>query len=151
MHFRFLEEPDFAELQALERRVFPDRPDAFYRTAPAALRFYARSGHSFVASGGDRILGFVLAQAVWQGDRATVLATRIAAESTEVYAGLLRALVKSAYDANAYEVALLAEPGERPELDRALAEVQLADRGRRLHTRVLGGRGARGETGGVLE
>ncbi|ADR36368.1 DUF1999 domain-containing protein [Oceanithermus profundus] len=151
MHFRFLEEPDFAELQALERRIFPGRPEAFYRTAPAALRYYARSGHSFAAVDGERLLGFVLAQAVWQGDRATVLVTRIAAESAEVYAGLLRALIKSAYDANAYEVALLAEPGDRPELDRALADAQLADSGRRLHTRVLGGRGARGETGGVLE
>jgi len=151
MHYRFFEEPDHEELAALERRVFPERPETFYRATLPALRFYGRSGHSFVADEGGNLLGFVLAQAVWQGDRATVLATRIAAENGEVYTGLLRALVKSAYDANAYEVALLTEPGERRELDRALGETGLQDSGRRLFVRVLGGRGLRGGDRGVLE
>ena len=151
MHYRVFEEPEFAALRELERRVFPDRPESFYRANLAALRFYARSGHSFVASDDQEPRGFVLAQAVWQGDRATVLATRIAAESAEVYGGLLRALVKSAYDANAYEVALLAEPGVNRELDRQLAEAGLTSSGRTLFVRVLGSRAGRGESAGVLE
>ena len=151
MHYRVFEEPEFAALQELERRVFPDRPETFYRANLAALRFYARSGHSFAASDGERPHGFVLAQAVWQGDRATVLATRIVAEAAEVYGGLLRALVKSAYDANAYEVALLAEPGANPDLDRMLAETGLVSSGRTLFARVLGARAGRGENAGVLE
>lgn len=150
MHYRFFEEPDYDELRALERRLFPDRPDPFYRATLPALRFYTRSGHSFAADDGGKLVGFVLAQAVWQGDRATVLATRIAAGSAEVYAGLLRALIKSAYDANAYEVALLVEPGERPELDRALEENALLSSGQRLYVRILGERGAGGERRGVL-
>lgn len=151
MHYRFLEEPDFTALQKLERGLFPGRPDSFYRANPTALRYYARSGHSFVAVEEEGHRGFVLAQAVWQGDRATVLATRIAAADAAAYSGLLRALLKSAYDANAYEVALLSEPGERTELDRALAETGLEDSGLRLFVRVLGSRGARGEERGVLE
>jgi hypothetical protein len=150
MHYRFFEEPDYDELQRLERAVYPERPEPFYRATLPALRFYTRSGHSFAADASSRLEGFVLAQAVWQGDRATVLATRIAARSEEVYRGLLRALVKSAYDANAYEVALLTEPGARPELDRALAANGLRDSGRTLHVRLLGERGAETGPDGVL-
>ena len=151
MHYRFIEEPDFAELSQLERELLPDRPDAFYRCQPAALRFFARSNHSFVAADETGLHGFVLAQAVWQGDRATVLVTRIAAGSGAVYAGLLKALLKSAYDANAYEVALLVDENERQDLNQAALENGFSDSGLKMLVRVLGSRGARGEAAGVLE
>ncbi|WP_457637237.1 DUF1999 family protein [Oceanithermus sp.] len=151
MHYRFIEEPDFAGLAQLEKELLPGKPETFYRCKPAALRFFARSNHSFVASGEKGLHGFVLAQAVWQGDRATVLVTRIAAESQEVYAGLLKALLKSAYDANAYEVALLVNEERRGQLVEAAQESGFSDSGLKMLVRVLGSRGARGEAGGVLE
>jgi len=151
MHYRFIEEPDFAKLARLERDLFPDQPDSFYRCQPAALRFFARSNHSFVAADETGLHGFVLAQAVWQGDRATVLVTRIAGKNDAVYGGLLKALLKSAYDANAYEVALLVDENERPDLNQAARENGFSDSGRKMLVRVLGSRGAKGEAGGVLE
>jgi len=149
MHYRYLEEPDFDELAALERRLLPDRPEHFYRCNPQALRYFARSGHSFVAVE-DGLHGFVLAQPVWQGDRATILVSRVAAASDEACAGLMRTLVKSAYDANAYEVALLAG-GERSRLVSAAEAAGFVTNGLELWVRVLGSRGARGEKAGVLE
>ncbi|WP_457631711.1 DUF1999 family protein [Oceanithermus sp.] len=151
MHYRFIEEPDFARLEQLEKELLPGRPEGFYRCKPAALRFFARSNHSFVAADESGLHGFVLAQAVWQGDRATVLVTRIAAVSEAVYAGLLQALLKSAYDANAYEVALLAGRDERGEVYRAALAGGFAPSGLELLVRVLGSRGQRGETAGVFE
>lgn len=64
-------------------------------------------------------MGFALAQAVWQGEATTVLVTRIEGRSVEALRGLLRAVVKSAYDAGVYEVALHLDP-ERKELEEAL-------------------------------
>jgi len=149
MYYRYLEEPDFAEMANLERRLLPDRPESFYRCNPQALRHFARSGHSFVAAE-DGLHGFVLAQPVWQGDRATVLVTRIAADSDETCVGLLRALVKSAYDANAYEVALLAGD-DRSRLLQSAEAAGFESTELKLLARVLGSRGARGEKSGVLE
>ena len=151
MHFRFIEETDFATLTQLEKELFPDKPDHFYRCRPPALRFFARSSHSFVADEEGVLHGFVLAQAVWQGDRATVLVSRIGAKSSDVYLGLLRALLKSAYDANAYEAALLANDEVRPDLVKAAQEAGFFASNATVLIRVLGSRGAEGETGGVLE
>ncbi len=149
MHYRYLEEPDFAELADLERQLLPGRPEHFYRCNPQALRYFTRSGHSFVAVE-DGLHGFVLAQPVWQGDRATILVSRIAAASDEACSGLLRTLVKSAYDANAYEVALLAG-GDRGRLLRSAEDAGFDATGLEMLVRVLGSRGARGEKYGVLE
>ncbi len=151
MHYRYLNEDDLAALSDLERRVFPERPPSFYRIKRATLSFFARSGHSFAAEEEGAVRGFALAQAVWQGDRATVLATRIAADSYEVYRGLLRVLLKSAYDANAYEVALLFDPQARSRLGRAAADAGFSSTDLSLFSRVLGSRGSRGESAGVLE
>ncbi len=142
MIVRPLTQEDGPRLAAFEARWLPEGRTP--RTGPAALRFFARSGHSFVAEA-EGIRGFVLAQALWQGDRATVLATRLLADGPEAYRALLAALEKSAYDAAAYEVALLADP-ESPlaEAARSLDFVP----GPRLYLRVLGSRPA---TRGVLE
>ena len=100
-----LSEEDFPRLQAFEREhLEPHLPE---RASLAALRHFARSGHSFVAETRQgEVRGFVLAQAIWQGDWATVLVSRILATDEATYEALLRALVKSAHDAGAYEVAL---------------------------------------------
>ncbi len=87
------------------------------RTSLAALKFFERSEHSFVATdGGETLRGALLAQAVWQGDRPVVLVVQVllsaedagnagASDSgAEVAQGLLHACVKSAYDSAVYEV-----------------------------------------------
>ena len=137
------EEPLLAELEA---RLLP--PGWRPRATQAAVAFYARSGHSFLAEEEGSPRGFVLAQPLWQGDRATVVVTRLLAEDEETALALLRAVEKSAYDAAAYEVALFVEPGGG--LEAPAGELGFRP-GPRLWTRVLGSRGARGETRGVLE
>ena len=100
------EDPDFDSLGARER-------EGRLRTSLAALRFYERSEHSFVADEDGALQGAIFAQSVWQGDRPTVLITRTwLAEraSPETAAGLLRACTKSAYDAAIYEVHLPVTP-----------------------------------------
>jgi len=141
MRFRPFTEEDLDLLN----RVAGERPVSL-----GALRFFARTGHSFLAEKGEEPLGFALAQAVWQGEATTVLITRIEGEGEEVLQGLLRAVVKSAYDAGVYEVALHLDPS-RKALERALLEEGFAVGPLVLCVRVLGSRGARGERRGVLE
>ena len=141
MRFRPFTEEDLDRLN----QVAGERPLSL-----GALRFFARTGHSFLAEEGERPLGFALAQAVWQGEATTVLITRIEGEGEEVLQGLLRAVVKSAYDAGVYEVALHLDPS-RKALERALLEEGFALGPLVLCVRVLGSRGARGERRGVLE
>jgi len=100
---RPLEKADEEEI----RRLDPERAN------PAAVSFFARTGHSFVAEEDGRPRGFVYAQPVWQGDRAVVLASALVASDEETERALLAALVKSARDAAAHEVAL-AVPGYEP-------------------------------------
>ncbi len=142
MIVRPLSQDDGPRLTAFEARWLP--PGRTPRSGDAALRFFARSGHSFVAEE-DGVRGFVLAQALWQGDRATVIASRLLADGPDALLALLRALEKSAYDAGAYEVALLAQEGSP--LAEAAQRAAFVP-GPRLFVRVLG---SRKETRGVLE
>lgn len=89
--------PDFDQLPERER-------EGRLCTSLPALQFYARTGHSFVADNGHQISGFALAQSVWQGDRPIVLIRVILADDQQAREGLLRAVVKSAYDTAVYEV-----------------------------------------------
>lgn len=68
--------------------------------------FYARTGHAFVAEEADRARGFVLAQPVWDGARATLRVARLAVADGDAEArrALLEAVVKSAYDAAVYRL-----------------------------------------------
>lgn len=85
----------------------------------ASLRFFARTGHSFVAEHGvGELVGFVLAQALWDGVRPAVRVTRLVAVDELVRAALAEALVKSAYDAAVYS--LLAEVPPRDTALQAL-------------------------------
>lgn len=113
-----------------------------------ALRFFGRSGHSFVAEGagegtGDAVTGFLLAQAVWSGERPTVHAARLAvlpAAAERSRAALLKALVKSAFDAGVYDL-LFRTPAPDEALRSALrAEGYLPDDHETLQL-VLGSRG----------
>lgn len=72
----------------------------------AALAFYARSGHAFVAGPVAAPAGFVLAHAVWDGARPTVVIARLVAGqgAGAVHRALVEAVVKSAYDAAVYDL-----------------------------------------------
>ncbi len=142
------EDPNFDALPERER-------EGRTRTSLAALRFYERSEHSFVAVpslgevgvGEETLLGALFAQSVWQGDRPSVLVTRVwlaAGAPPETGTALLRACTKSAYDAAIYEVHLPVTP----EL-RAAAAAEGFREVARLAVRHLGSR-AEGAPGKAL-
>jgi hypothetical protein len=147
---RDIRESDFGALGALERQLLGEHPPYRYRCTPGALRFFSRSGHSFVATEADEIMGVALAQAVWQGDQVTVLITRLLSCSDEATQALLGAVVKSAYDAGVYEVAMHVDPNN-PAMCQALRDQGFQLGPLVLGVRVLGSRGERGEVAGVLE
>jgi len=107
-----------------------------------SLSFFARTGHAFMAVRGDRPCGFVLAQAVWNGTRPTVVATRLAVlnDDDEARAALVAALTKSAYDAAVYDLQV-----QLSRLDGRTAQVLISQQYRdlplSLYGRVLGSRG----------
>jgi len=94
-----LEHPDFDSLEEREQQ-------GRIRTSLPALKFYERSEHSFVAEQDGALHGAIFAQSVWQGDRPTVLISRlwVREDNLEVARGLLRACAKSTYDAAVYEL-----------------------------------------------
>lgn len=122
--YRSFDEADHAAMHALDLAA-QRRADPGYDALPAreregrlctsgpALKFYERSEHSFLAVSAGAPTGFVLAQAVWQGDRPTVLVRSVVlgdGAPAETAAGLLRAVIKSAYDSAVYEVHYLLTP-----------------------------------------
>ena len=133
MMYRAFTSTDFEALEALDLTVaraedsafdaLPDRErEGRLRSSLAALRFFERSEHSFVAEDEGRLVGAIFAQSVWQGDRPTVLVSRvlIAPDAPEETArGLLRVCAKSAYDTAVYEVHL---PVDATLRDAAAAE-----------------------------
>lgn len=113
----------------------------------SSVSFYVRSGHAFVAVRGGETIGFVFAQAVWNGTRPTVYVNRLAVTEvadTDIDAGareaLLEAVTKSAYDAAVYDLQV-----QVPEADGgaagALAAKSYVLTAERLYSRVLGSRG----------
>ncbi|PYE55319.1 DUF1999 domain-containing protein [Deinococcus yavapaiensis] len=118
MMYRAFTSADFDALRALDLAVQRREDLAFdtlsereregrLRTSEAALRFFERSEHSFVADDDGELRGAIFAQSVWQGDRPIVLIVRLwtaqgAPEDTA--RGLLKVCSKSAYDAAVYEV-----------------------------------------------
>ena len=158
--YRPMNEDDFAGIQAVELEALnadtllstlsEHERNARVLASLAALRFYARTGHSFVAAEPkaqrDATLGYLLAQAVWHGDRPTVhvSSVRVHADSPAVTLnGLLRACVKSAYDSGVYEVRLSADNAQ--ELQAAQHEGFKETSSRSL-VRFLGSRGLRSDT-----
>ncbi|HKI56892.1 MAG TPA: DUF1999 family protein [Trueperaceae bacterium] len=156
-HARPLDIDDAPEVAAIDRayaRAYGLEP----RTSEASLRFFARSGHAFVAEGEGGVLGFVLAQPVFDGERPTLLVWRLASPppgDAAAVRALTRALTKSAYDAGIYDVRV-----DLPDGDASGAEVLEAEAygsvpttafARHLGSRaaaVAAAREARGEEGG---
>ncbi|AFZ67824.1 DUF1999 domain-containing protein [Deinococcus peraridilitoris] len=125
------EDPLFDTLSERER-------EGRVRTSLAALRFYERSEHSFVAEEDGELRGAIFAQSVWQGDRPTVLVTRLwlaRPADADVTSGLLRACSKSAYDAAIYELHL----GVTAELQEGAAREHFREQGV-YAVRLLGSR-----------
>ncbi|MBB6099143.1 putative N-acetyltransferase YhbS [Deinobacterium chartae] len=127
MLYRVFNENDYDDLRALDLEVLrfetpgfdalPERErEGRTRTSLAALRFFERSEHSFVAEQDGLLAGAIFAQSVWQGDRPIVLVSRLwvrpglqdqdPAVALEVARGLLKVCSKSAYDAAIYELHL---------------------------------------------
>ncbi|WP_407568954.1 DUF1999 family protein [Deinococcus altitudinis] len=128
MRYRVFTEDDFGAITELDALVqaqadpgfaaLPEREqEGRIRTSLPALRFYLRSEHSFIAeerqSGdetpGGRLTGVVLAQSVWMGDKPIILVTAClvrpgSEDDGRTAAGLLHAVIKSAYDAAVYEI-----------------------------------------------
>ena len=110
------------------------------------MSFYVRTGHAFVAVRAGETVGFVFAQAVWNGTRPTVYVNRLAvveaadAARTEAREALLEAVTKSAYDAAVYDLQV-----QVPEADGGAAQALAAKSYQliteRLYARVLGSRG----------
>ena len=113
----------------------------------SSVSFYVRTGHAFVAIRNARAVGFVFAQAVWNGTRPTVYVNRLSVPGTEDKKGdteargaLLEAVTKSAYDAAVYDLQI-----QVPEADhgaaQALTTKDYSLRSERVYGRVLGSRG----------
>lgn len=128
---------DLAELQPLDA-AYAREMGVEPAVESASLGFFARTGHAFVAEAGGRLLGVVLAQAVWDGVRPTVRVSRLVG-ALEARRALAEAVVKSAYDAAVYDLA-----AEVPAADEALAALLSAahwsERPTRRFERVLGSR-----------
>ncbi|MEX2536721.1 MAG: DUF1999 family protein [Trueperaceae bacterium] len=105
----------------------------------ASLSFYGRSGHAFVLEEGGRVSGFLLAQAVWNGQRPIVTVRRAVAFHDAGRHSLLEAVTKSAYDAGAYDI-LVEHPEGDTAAERALFACGYAPLPTRLYSRVLGSR-----------
>jgi hypothetical protein len=120
MLLRNPEEQDFPRLQALDLEVqrrldpgfdaLPSRErEGRLRSSLPALRFWQRSEHSLVAENEGELVGALLAQSLWQGDRAALWISAIWLAGTapeNCAAALLRACTKGAYDAAVYELHL---------------------------------------------
>lgn len=111
-----------------------------------SVSFYVRTGHAFVAQRASQVTGFVLAQAVWNGQRPVVQVNRLAVthEADEASRlALLEAVTKSGYDAAVYDiqVQLVAQDiaGRR-----ALEAKQYYEKPFVTYERILGSRGRAG-------
>lgn len=119
------------------------------RPSAGALRFFARTGHSFVAEQAGMTCGYALAQAVWQGEQVTVLITRMVGADAPIYTHLLNAVIKSAHDAGVYEVALHVLPDDQG-LQAALSSSGFTVGPAMLASKRLGKAGRSGPAQGVL-
>jgi Protein of unknown function (DUF1999) len=138
------EQPKFLELEAKDR-------EAQLRTSLPSLKFYARSEHSFAAIDDPNleptlVLGFILAQSVWMGDKAIVYISSIKVHHDApagTLAGLLHAVTKSAYDSAVYEIHLESDKHLEPVAKRE----GYLDTGLKRMVRILGSRSVGGGEG----
>lgn len=140
---RPLEPNDLDDLEPLDR-AYAERFGLEPLITKSSVGFYVRTGHAFTAVRSGETVGFVFAQAVWNGTRPTVFVDRLSVPdgSAGAYEALLEAVTKSAYDAAVYDLRVLV-----PEADEgatAALEVKLySPRPERLYARTLGSRGGR--------
>ena len=140
-HARPLEPDDAPTLRAIDAayaQAFGLEP----RAGEASLRFFARTGHAFVAEGEGGVLGFALAQAVFDGERPTLFVSRLASPppgDDDTVRALLRAVTKSAYDAGVYDVQVDL-PAEDVVAAAALAAQDYRPAARSVFMRHLGSR-----------
>jgi hypothetical protein len=159
MIYRAPTEADFAGMQALDLELarlsypsFDSLPEkdqlALQRTSLAALRFYARSEHSFVAieANGEEpstVYGFILAQSIWMGDKALVWVSSLRVHPDAppgCQPGLLHCVTKSAFDGAVYELALAADA----HLEAIAIREGYKDMKHKFMVRLLGSRGSVG-------
>jgi Protein of unknown function (DUF1999) len=162
MIYRIPQEADFPAMQALDLELLlleqpkmlestPKDRELQLRTSLPSLKFYARSEHSFAAVDDPNleltlVLGFILAQSVWMGDKAIVLISSLRVHPDApagTLAGLLHAVTKSAYDGAVYEVHLASDKHLEP---FAIKE-GYTDTGLKRMVRILGSRSAGGGEG----
>ena len=120
--------------------AYAERHGLEARLTLASATFHARSGHSFVLENGGDVAGFVLAHAVWNGERPVLRATRLVAEDHEARAALAETLTKSAYDAAVYDLEVEV-PDDDPALGESLGGARFRPAPSTLFRRTLGSRG----------
>lgn len=112
----------------------------------SSLSFFERTGHAFTALNMGEAVGYVFAQAIFNGTRPTVLVSRLAVRSDDdavaqdARAVLAHAVTKSAYDAAVYDLLVLL-----PEADTAAQQAFVQNQYDKSNitalTRILGSRG----------
>ncbi len=133
---------DLDDLEPLDK-TYAERYSLERVVTRSSVGFYVRTGHAFVAVRASVTVGFVFAQAVWNGTRPTVFVDRLGAADEGdrgAYEALLEAVTKSAYDAAVYDLRVLVPEGDAGAA--AALEVKLyKGRAERLYARTLGSRG----------
>lgn len=112
-----------------------------------SLNFYIRTGHAFIAIRNNKAIGFVFAQAIWNGMRPTVFVDYIAViEKTDLEARLimLEAVTKSAYDAAVYHIQVQVFTKDTVAI-QALLEKQYYEKPLRVYERILGSKTSQSE------
>ena len=128
--------------------AYAERHGVEPRLTLASATFHARSGHSFILEAeGGAAEGFVLAHAVWNGERPVVRATRLVAEESGARAALAESLTKSAYDAAVYDLEVEV-PDDDAGLGESLGGARFRPAPSRLFRRTLGSRGVNGPVTG---
>ena len=115
------------------------------RLTRGSLSFYVRTGHAFVAVRKSEMVGFVLAQAVWNGTRPTLLVDYMpVAKMQDLVARLamLEAVTKSAYDAAVYDIQVQIFTKDTVAI-QSLIEKQYDEKELRIYERILGSRSAK--------
>ncbi|MEM7736775.1 MAG: DUF1999 family protein [Deinococcota bacterium] len=112
----------------------------------SSLSFFERTGHAFTAFNDDQVVGFVFAQAIFNGTRPTIFVSRLAVHHEDVDVVkqalelLVEAVTKSAYDAAVYDL-MWHVPASDEKLQRTLAKNQYDKCETHVFERVLGSRG----------
>lgn len=137
-----VDEQSFARLQAIDEQ-YAATVGLEPQLSRSSFSFYRRTGHSFIALQADTILGFVLAQSIWNGTRPTVSISHVAvADRADVAArkALLEAVTKSAYDAAVYDLQAIF-PQDDTLLTTALTTMMYHEGNKLVYERTLGSRG----------